>query len=402
MKVHIDEKLIDKFLTRGVNKVFPSAHELKQKLMSGDRIRVYQGFDPSGPFLHVGHAMGIRALRILQQLGHEVIFLIGDFTARVGDPDKDKTRAFLTLEQVEKNMKGWKEQAGQIINFEGENPVQFKHNYDWLSKLNAEKMLELTTSITIQQLVERDLFQRKMKENKPIQLREFLYPLLQGYDSVAMEVDMEIGGSDQIFNMLVGRDLVKKYLNKEKFVRANEMMEAPDAMTMSKTKGNGINLTDSPEDMYGKSMSYPDELIFKGMRLLTDLEIEDIYKMEQEVKSGRNPMEFKKLMSFEIVKLLKGEKAAKTAEKHFEETVQKKQLTESDMEEVTVTGNMTILEFLKDALGTQESMNQIKRIVEQGGVEVDGERVAETHLTFDFKPGMVVKYGKRKYFKIEN
>jgi tyrosyl-tRNA synthetase len=401
MKVITDEKLIDKFLTRGVEKVLPTAHELKKKLMSGDRIKVYQGFDPTGPYLHVGHAMGIRALRILQQLGHEVIFLVGDFTARVGDPDKDKTRAFLTLEQIEANMKGWKEQAAQLIDFEGENPVKFGHNFDWLSKLNAEKMIEITTSITIQQLIERDLFQKKLKENKPIQLREFLYPLLQGYDSVAMEVDLEIGGADQIFNMMIGRDLVKKYLNKEKFVRANEMMEAPDALTMSKTKGNGINLADDANDVYGKAMSYPDELIFKCMRLLTDIEIEDIYKMEQEVKSGRNPMEFKKVMAFEIVKLLKGEKSANNAEKHFEDTIQNKKVSDEDIEKVSVVGTMTILEFLRSVIGEKESLSQVRRVIEQGGVEVNNQKIAEAHLSFNFVNGTVVKYGKRKFYKVE-
>ncbi|OGC63569.1 tyrosine--tRNA ligase, partial [candidate division WWE3 bacterium RIFOXYA2_FULL_46_9] len=207
-KVLTDEKLIDLFLTRGVEAVYPTTELLRQKLMSGARIRVYQGFDPTGPYLHVGHAMGIRAMSILQKLGHEVIFLVGDFTARVGDPDKDKTRDFLTAEQVEHNMNEWKKQAAQLIDFDGENPVQFKHNFDWLSQLKLENIIELMSMTTVQQMMERDLFAKRLQAKEPIQLREFIYPLLQGFDAVNMEVDLQMGGTDQTFNMLFGRDMV--------------------------------------------------------------------------------------------------------------------------------------------------------------------------------------------------
>ncbi|HTW96134.1 MAG TPA: tyrosine--tRNA ligase, partial [Candidatus Methylomirabilis sp.] len=230
-KVLTDKELIEKFLTRGVEAIYPSTEAFREKLMSGERLRVYQGFDPSGKFLHVGHAMGIRALRILQQLGHEVIFLVGDYTARVGDPDKDSGRKMLTPHEIEENLKGWKEQAAQLIDFGGDNPVQFKRNYEWLSQLKLDEVIKLMSQMTVQQMLERDMFERRLSKGDPIGLHEFIYPLMQGYDGVAMNVDLEIGGADQTFNMLTGRAIVRAYLNKEKFVRANKMMDAPDGRT---------------------------------------------------------------------------------------------------------------------------------------------------------------------------
>ena len=400
-KVITDKVLIEKFLNRGVDSIFPSKEALREKLLSGERLKVYQGFDPTGPYLHVGHAMGIRALRILQQLGHEVTFLVGDFTSKVGDPDKDKARQILTDEQIEKNMAGWKEQASQIIDFEGDNPVLFKRNYEWLSKLKLEDLIKLMSHTTVQQMIERDMFARRLKQNDPIGLQEFIYPLMQGYDSVAMGVDLEIGGTDQTFNMLMGRSLVKSYLGKEKYVRTNEMMDAPDGITMSKTKGNGINLSDSAQDMYGKAMSYSDDLIVKGMRLLTDIELEEIKEYEKQMASGENPMNFKKIMAFEIVKLLKGAKSAEEAQDHFESTVQNKENLEEYARVSGVTGEMSVYDFLKKTLGDEISGAQIKRVIEQGGVEVNNEKITDSGKMVKFESGTLVKYGKREFFKVE-
>ena len=202
-KVIVDKDLIEEFLNRGVDTIFPSKDELRKKLYSGERIRAYQGYDPTGPYLHVGHAMGIRVLSILQKLGHEVIFLVGDFTAKVGDPDKDVARKMLTDDQIAQNMEGWKQQAAQLIDFEGDNPVQFKHNFEWLSKLGLADLIKLMSNVTAQQMLERELFEKRLNKKDPIGLQEFIYPVMQGYDSVAMGVDLEIGGTDQTFNMLV-------------------------------------------------------------------------------------------------------------------------------------------------------------------------------------------------------
>ena len=399
-KVSTDEKLINTFLERGVDSIYPSKDALKKKLLSGEKIKAYQGFDPTGPYLHVGHAMGIRALRLLQQLGHEAIFLVGDFTTLVGDPDKDSARPLMTEEQVQKNMASWKEQAAQLIDFEGENPVKFMRNHEWLSKIGLADLIKLLSNATVQQMIERDLFAKRLQKNSPIGLQEFIYPLMQGFDSVAMGVDLEIGGTDQTFNMLMGRELVKRYLGKDKFVRTNEMMEAPDALTMSKTKGNGINLADKSEVMYGKAMSYPDELITKCLRLLTDVPMEEIWEINKKIQDGENPMTFKKLMAFEVVKIIKGAEEADKAQKHFERTVQKKDISDEDTEIVTVSGTMSVTEFLRKALKDSKSASHIKRIVEQGGVEVNGKKVASIQIEIEFTPGTVVKFGKRKYFKV--
>ncbi len=398
-KIITDEKLIEEFLERGVEAIYPSKDAFRKKLLSGERLRVYQGFDPTGPYLHVGHAMGIRALGILQKLGHEVIFLIGDYTAKVGDPDKDTTRKMLTDEEIEKNMAGWKEQASQLVDFSGENPVRFERNYKWLSKLNLNDLIKLMSNITVQRMLERDMFERRIKEGDPVGLHEFIYPLMQGYDGVAMEVDMEIGGTDQTFNMLCGRDLVKSYLGKEKFVRTNKMMDAPDGRTMSKTKGNGINLADTPEDMFGKAMAYSDDHIISGLEFLTNVPITEIKRIEKEFESGTHPMEHKKFMAFEIVKMIKGEEAANQAQEHFAKTVQKKEVPdvvasiESSIED-------SIVELMVSAK-MAESKADAKRKIQQGGVTLDGKKIEDINAKITKEmDGKILKVGKREFRKL--
>jgi tyrosyl-tRNA synthetase len=399
-KVIVDKELIEKFLTRGVEAVYPTADALREKLMSGERLRVYQGFDPTGKFLHVGHAMGIRALRILQQLGHEVIFLVGDYTARVGDPDKDTGRKMLTTEEIEENLAGWKEQAAQIIDFGGDNPVQFKRNYEWLSKLNLNDLIKLMSKMTVQQMLERDMFERRMAKGDPIGLHEFIYPLMQGYDGVAMNVDIEIGGADQTFNMLRGRDIVQSYLGKEKFVRANKMMDAPDGRTMSKTKGNGINLGDSSEDMYGKAMSYGDDKITMGLELLTEVPLEAIKEIKEKIAAGENPMDYKKLMSFEIIKNIRGEEEAVKAQRSFEATVQNKEIPADISVIKKSAGNYRLTELLVEA-GLAPSKSEASRLIDGGGVKVDGLKIddKEAEVAVADKEVLIQK-GKRGFVKV--
>jgi tyrosyl-tRNA synthetase len=405
IKVTTEEQLIDTFLNRGVENIYPSKEELKKKLMSGERLRIYQGFDPTGPYLHVGHAIGIRALSLLQQLGHEVIFLIGDFTAKVGDPDKDSTRKLLTDEEIEKNMTGWKQQAAQLIDFGGDNPVRFERNHKWLSKLKLDDLIRLMSKITVQQMLDRDMFDRRIKEGNPIGLHEFIYPLMQGFDGVAMEVDMEIAGADQTFNMLVGRDLNKAYLGKEKFIRTNKMMDAPDGRTMSKTKGNGINLGDTAEVMYGKAMSYPDTAILSGLELLTNVPMENVEQIAKKIATGENPMEYKKLMALEIVRAIKGDKEAEVAQEYFEKTVQNKELP-AEIEEVYLPiASYKIVDLLVE-LKMVTSKSEARRLIEQGGIKmaVDG---AELEVIKDVncdvlvtKKGLLLQRGKRQFVRI--
>jgi len=398
-KVIIDEKKIDKFLERGVAEIFPSKEKLKEKLMSGERLKIYQGFDPTGPYLHVGHAIGIRALKILQELGHEVIFLVGDFTSKVGDPDKGSTRKILTDDEIEKNMTGWKEQAAQLIDFGGENPVRFERNFKWLSKLQLEDVLKLMSNFTVPQILQRDLFKKRLKEESTFKLHEIIYPLMQGYDGVAMEVDIEIGGADQIFNMLVGRDLSKIYLNKEKFVRANKMMDAPDGITMSKTKGNGINLGDNAEQMFGKAMSYPDSAILSGLELLTEVSMEEIKRIEEEMKSGSNPMQFKKLMAYEIVKSIKNEKEATKAQENWENTFSKKEIPE-DVLEIKVKENLLLVDVLLENK-IVSSKSDFRRLVGEGAItNLDTEEKIKDN-NINSQPA-TYRIGKKRFIKIIN
>lgn len=396
-KVLKDKRLINEFLERGVEKVYPSKKALYQKLISGKRLRAYQGFDPTGPHLHVGHAMGIRALRILQQLGHEVIFLVGDFTALIGDPDKDKTRKHLTEQEVRENMAGWKKQASQLINFQDKkNPVKFMRNYKWLSRIKLQELIRLMSHITVQRMLDRNLFKRRIENGNPIHLQEFLYPLLQGYDSIMMDVDIEIGGTDQTFNMLVGRDLVKAYLGKEKFVRTHKMMEAPDGITMSKTKGNGINLDDDVSEMYGKAMSYSDELIVRGLELLTDIPMAEIRNVRRKIEKGVNPMKFKKMMAFEIVRVVKGENKAVQARQEFEKVFQKRE-SPKNLEKVEI--KTLSLDSLV-AIGAAVSKSQAKRLMEQGAVSVNGEKKTDWKQVIRLKKGNIIKVGPRHFYEV--
>jgi len=397
-KVIIDEKKIDQFLERGVAEIFPSKEKLKEKLMSGERLKIYQGFDPTGPYLHVGHAIGIRALKILQELGHEVIFLVGDFTSKIGDPDKGSTRKILTDDEIEKNMANWKEQAAQLIDFGGGNPVRFERNFKWLSKLQLEDVLKLMSNFTVPQILQRDLFKKRLKDEEQFKLHEIVYPLMQGYDGVAMGVDIEIGGADQIFNMLVGRDLSKIYLNKEKFVRANKMMDAPDGITMSKTKGNGINLGDNAEQMFGKAMSYPDTAILSGLELLTEVSMEDIKKIEEEIKQGANPMQFKKLMAYEIVKSIKSEQEAIKAQDNWEKTFSKKEIPEEVEKIVAKKGALLVEVLLNNKI--IESKSEFRRLVESGAVTYM-EKNEKVSAMGELAKSGVYRIGKKRFCRIE-
>ena len=263
-----DEKQVDELLDRGVEIIYPNRKELKEKLMKGDRIRLYCGFDPSAPSLHIGNAIAINKLAQFQALGHEVIFLIGDFTGMIGDPtDKSSARVKLTREEVEKNCEAYKEQAGVYLDFEGKNPAQVKYNSEWSDKMTFRDLIEVSSNFTVQQMIQRDMFQKRLEEEKPIYLHEFLYPLAQGYDSVAMDVDLELGGNDQMFNMMAGRDLMKAMGMKDKFVLTLKLLADETGKKMGKSEGNAVFLDQTPENMYGAIMSWTDGVIAIGFEV---------------------------------------------------------------------------------------------------------------------------------------
>ena len=389
---------IDEVLTRRVEKIYPSKETLEKVLKSGKKIRIYLGFDPSNPKLHLGHTLVLKKIKEFQNLGHEIILLIGDFTGKIGDPtDKLSTRKKLTKEKVLKNAKTYKEQAGKILNFSGKNPVKIKFNSEWLDKLKFSDIAGLAYYFTVQQFIERDMYQKRLKEGKPISLAEFLYPLMQAYDGVAMEVDMEVGGNDQTFNMLAGRSLMKSKLGKEKFVLTVPLLVGTDGQKMGKSLGNYISLTEGANYMYGKVMSISDNLIIEYFELCTDVPLKTIKEYKKELK--KNPMTLKKKLAFEITKTYYGEKEVKAAEKEFKNVFQQKKApTKTKTIECEKKEYKLIDILVKNYLVS--SKGDAKRIIKQGGIDLDGKPITDIQFSFKPKEGNIIKIGKTKFIKI--
>lgn len=394
---------IDELLTRGVDTVYPTKEILEKVLRSGKKLTLYQGFDPTGDKLHVGHMVGLMKMSDWQRLGHHVIFLIGDGTGQAGDPSgKTKSRdTFFTRDQLRQNARDYVMQASKIVDFEGDNPIEIKYNGDWLNELDLPKILEIAGHFTLQQMMERDLYQERLKNNEPVSLREFFYPLLQGYDSVAMNVDLEIGGSDQTFNMLVGRQLVKDYHGKEKYVMTTPLLADKDGKKIGKTEGNAIAITDSPKELFAKIMSFPDDVIVKGFEYLTRIPMEEISAIEKAIVAGENPMKFKKDLALTLVTMLNSEEDAKKAQESFESNVQRGELP-TEIEEVKLADDDEefVTEDLLVDLNLASSKAEAKRLFQQGGVEVDGKKITETSNPLTVNDGMVIRVGKRKIVRL--
>jgi len=366
-------------LVRRVDKILPNREGL-EKLISQKKIRLYQGFDPTFSELHLGHTIGFRKLMDFARAGHEVIFLFGTGTVLAGDPsERDTGRKLITQEEIDANIKTWKEQVSKIVDFD---LVKIKQNGDWLTKLTLKDIIKISSHISAVQLFKRESFTRRIKAGDPVWYHETMYPLLQGYDSVVMDVDLEIGGTDQEFNMLVGRELQRKMNNREKFVLTTPMIDGVDGKKMSKSVGNCIWLTDSPNDIYAKLMTLNDNLVNSYYELLTDIPLEEIKAL-----NPNTPIENKKRLAFDITRQLHNQDAAAKAEKHFESVIQIKAV---DPEQPAIKSGATVFETLKNAnLGVSNS--DIKRIIEQGGVEIDGQKVTSPNAPVH---GQELKFGK--------
>jgi len=399
MKTVSTDSNIHELLTRGVAEVLPSVEKLGEAL--GQRkIRVYLGIDPTGSLLTLGHAVVLRKLQQFAELGHDVILLIGNGTVRIGDPTgRDSTRPVLTDEVIQENFKHWKSQASKILNFD---KITIKYNGDWLDKLSYVDMVKLMAQTTVQQLIERDMFQDRLKKNLPIHGHEIIYPLLQGYDSVAMDVDLEIGGTDQTFNMMMGRHLQRVYNNHEKWVLTTPIINGTDGRKMSKSYDNFIALTEEPNDMYGKVMSIADEMMIEYFKLLTDLALSEIEDMEAAFGKGENPMPFKKKLAHEITRMYHSKALADNAAQHFQDTVQDRHVPK-DIPMVTLSGDeKTILDVLK-ACPTEMSTSELKRLLEQGGVELfpSGKKPSSSDEEIALDEVETIRVGKRRYFRLE-
>ena len=366
---------------------------MEAQLKSGKQLTLYTGYDPTAPTLHIGHGITMLKLRQFQELGHKVIMLIGDFTGMIGDPtDKTSARQKLTRKQVLENCKNYKKQTAAILNFGGGNKVEVKYNSKWLAKMNTEDLLELASNITVDQLLERDMFTKRRAEGKPVYLHEFLYPLMQGYDSVAMNVDGEVGGNDQTFNMLVGRDLQKIYNKKEKFVLTTKLLVDAGGKKMGKTEGNMVAFSDSAEDMLGKVMSWTDGMIKNGFELCTTMPMAEVKSLEA---ANQNPRDLKLKLAYEIVKTFLGEKFAGKARDNFVKTFSKKE-TPDEMRELKPS-RYDIIFAIAEAFGG--SRTQARRDIQGGGVKINGER--NTDIYAKIKPGDMIQKGSRFFVKIK-
>jgi tyrosyl-tRNA synthetase len=398
-KIITDEKIIDKLLNRGViANVLPTKEDFKKLLMSGKRIRIYIGFDATANTLHLSHAKNIILLEEFRKLGHEVILLFGDFTARIGDPsDQQGTRKTFTEKEVLRNIKDWKEQIKNLMNFnDKKNPPKVLFNSKWLAKMNMEKILDLASNVTVGQMIERDMFQKRMKEGKHIYLHEFMYPLMQGYDSVAMEVDVELCGTDQIFNALMGRTLLRKLKNKEKFVVAVNLMENPKTgELMSKSRGTGVFLNTTPDEMYGAIMAQPDEMIKVFFVNCTNISVDEI----DNIVKIKTPLEAKKIAAKEIVKIVYGEKKAEGVEIKWEKTFSKKEIPE-DVPEIKIGDNTLIADILLNNK-IISSKTELRRLLDEGAVTnlETNEKIKDYNAPL--KTG-TYRIGKKRFIKIKD
>ena len=385
-------KANQELLSRSVEAVIPKALA-EEKLKSGKPLRIYFGIDPTGSELHVGHSVPLRKLRAFQEAGHHVIFLIGSFTAMIGDPSgRDQMRVPLTFEQVENNFQTYKEQAAKILDF---SRIEVVYNHEWLSKLTFEQIANIASNFTVQQMLEREMYQRRMAEGKPIALHEFFYPLMQGYDSVMLDVDCEIGGNDQLFNILAGRTLQHAFKKREKFVLTTRLIEGTDGRKMSKTYNNCIFLTDTPKDMFGKTMSIKDELMFTYFECTTDVPMQEIEKMKKAMKSGANPRDFKVRLAKELVTLYHSAAAAEEAEQEFTRIFRKGELPD-DMPEIAAKSQELLIDLLVRAK-LVPSKSEARRLIEQKGITLN-DAVVTTHELKAEKG--IVRVGKRKFARI--
>jgi len=391
MKVVTDEQKIEEVLTRGVENVFVK-EELKKRLLSGERLKIYLGIDPTGPSLHMGHAIPLKKLKQFQELGHQVVLLMGDFTAMIGDPtDKMAARKQLSHKEVLINLKKYKKQASVFLKFTGENKAGFEFNSKWLSRMKFEDVLNLASKMTVEQMLKRDMFLRRNEEGKPIFIHEFLYPLMQGYDSVAMKVDVEVGGNDQMFNMLTGRNLCSQILGKEKAVITMKLLEDNTGKKMGKTEGNMISFEDNNNEMFGKVMSWSDSLIKKGFELCTDF---DFLKIDM----NQNPRDLKMKLACEIVKIYHGDKEAQEAQNFFIKTFQKKEIPE-EMEEIRCDNGELLSEVLvKNKILASKS--EWRRLVLSKSIHdlMDNKNITEVDL--EVRNNLKLKIGKKRFIKI--
>ncbi len=386
---------IKEALDRWAGKVYPSKEKFLRALRAR-RLVIYHGVDPTAPDLHLGHSTNYLLLRKFQELGHKIIILIGDFTAQIGDPTgKLSERKALTKKQVLKNAETYKSQISKILDFKSKiNPVQIKFNSGWYEKIKFADLMKLMANFTHGKMIKRNMFQQRLKKGQEINFIEFIYPMLQGYDSVAINVDVEVGGTDQTFNMMAGRDLLKKYKKKEKFVITTKLLENPKTgkKLMSKSEGNYIALNDSPKDMFGKIMALSDEAIMPCFEFCTEVSLIEIKKI-------KNPKDAKAKLAKEIIMMYHSKKEAEKATKEFERVFKEKKLPSKIPEVKIGKKKLPILDLLVK-IKLASSKSEAKRLILQKGVKINSKVQKDWRKDVGIKKGMIIQVGKRKFAKL--
>jgi tyrosyl-tRNA synthetase len=392
MTINTDDKKIEELLTRGVDEVI-EVENLRKKLKSGRELRIKLGIDPTSPNLHIGRSVPLLKLRDFQYLGHKIIFLIGDFTGVIGDTsDKESERPMLERDVVAENMRTYAEQAGKILDMDRCEVVR---NSAWLGKLNYGDVGEHANAFSLAEFIARDNIRRRLEAGTRVSLREVLYPLMQGYDSVELRADVEVGGTDQRFNLLAGRRLQEHYGQEPQDIVTNPLVEGLDGRKMSSSWGNTINLMDEPNEMFGKAMKVPDELIVKYLTMMTRMPMGEVTEIKRSLDAGSNPRDAKVILAKELVRMYHSSTSADEAEEYFVNTFAKKQ-TPDEMPEMPLAGQ-SIIEVLVEAefaTGTSDA----RRAVEQGGVKINEEKV--TDISTRVKAGDVVQKGKRFFVRV--
>jgi tyrosyl-tRNA synthetase len=385
---------ITEVLTRGVANIIPGRDEFEKVLRSDRKLNIYLGIDPTATRIHIGHAVPLRKLQQLSELGHHITFLIGDFTALIGDTsDKDGERPVLTAEQIEANFQTYKQQAAKVLDF---SQVSLRHNSEWLGKLDFGHIIKLTRNFSLNDFISRELIKKRLADGRSVSLPEVLYPVMQGYDSYFMDTDLQIGGTDQTFNMQAGRTLQKNLRNKESFVMSLEFLTGTDGRKMSKSWGNAIWIEDPPEEMYGKAMSLKDDLLIEYFTLATGVTIEKVHEVSARLDAAENPMTLKKELALQIVSEMHSRADAFAAQTQFEKTVQNREVPDNIPTQTVTTDN--IVDILVET-GLVASKSSARRLIEQGGVKANNEKI--TSYDVPVSSGTVVSVGSRNFVRIE-
>ncbi|HGY57082.1 MAG TPA: tyrosine--tRNA ligase [Caldithrix abyssi] len=389
-------------IKRGTVEVLPEdelVKKLERSLKTNKPLIIKQGFDPTAPDIHLGHTVGIRKLRHFQELGHQVVVIIGDYTAMVGDPsEKNTTRPRLTHEEVMEHAKTYQEQFFKILDKE---KTIIRYNGEWFAKLNFAEIMELASKFTVARMLERDDFAKRYAAQQPISIHEFFYPLMQGYDSVMIEADVELGATEQKFNLVIGRNIQREYGQEPQVILTLPVLEGLDGkQRMSKSIGNYIGIDEPPKEIYGKAMSIPDDLIYRYFELVTDVDQAELNKIHKQLQDPSiNPRDVKKYLSRTLVRMYYDQDAARQAEKEFENIFVKKDLPD-EIPEIPVTENKIRISDLLVQTNTAESKGQARRLIQGGAVSIDGNKINDPFYEVEIRNGQILKVGKRKFVKL--